>query len=223
MIVSHEREFIFIHVQRTAGTSIEKSICEELNISKWEGFIGEPRHVALDSETKLDDVYFNEQRKKLEGKKHITAEELRHLIGKETWNSYFTFSFVRNPWDRYLSSYMKKRKEAPNKIRKLWPKSKLLLNIAMLYKIGFLKWKTKSQLDYLTDNEGNIIVDFIGKFENLHEDFSTVCSRIGVDASLGDNDDSTSHKHYRKYYYGITKKVIKKHVSKEVDLFDYTF
>jgi len=223
MIVSHEHEFIFIHIQRTAGTSIEKSICEELNISKWEGFIGEPRHVALDDKTKFDDVYFNEQRKKLEGKKHIAAEELKHLIGKETWNSYFKFSFVRNPWDRYLSSYLKKRKETPKKIRQVWPKSKLLFNIAMLCKIGFLRAKTKSQLDYITDSEGNIIVDFIGRFENLHEDFCRVCSRTGVDANLGDNNDSTSHRHYKKYYYNFTKKVVKKHASREVDLLNYTF
>lgn len=223
MIVSHEHEFIFIHIQRTAGTSIEKSICKKLEIKHWQSFVGEPRQVALDKNTQYTDVYFNDRRRRMEGEKHITASEMRNLVGEEIWSSYFTFSFVRNPWSKLLSSYLKRRKELPHYLRRLWPRNKLLFNLAILYKLGIIGSRTKSQFDYISNESGNIIVDFVGKFENLHSDFNLVCSKIGIEPDLTNNNDSTSHRSYRSLYYAATKDLVKRHEIELVNTFGYTF
>lgn len=223
MIISHEHEFIFIHIQRTAGTSIEKSICNALGINQWEGFIGEPRQVAIDKKSEYEDVYFNSRRREFEGKKHITATEMKKFVGDEVWSSYFTFSFVRNPWSRVLSSYLKRRKEFSKHLRLFWPRNKFIFNVAVLYKLGIIGPASKSQFDYISNGNDEIIVDFIGKFERLNEDFGAVCSRTGVDAELTNNNDTTYSRSYKQLYYSITKKIVENHEAEIVDRFDYTF
>jgi hypothetical protein len=37
--------------------------------------------------------------------KHITARELRQIVGHRIWDEYYKFSFVRNPYDKLLSEY----------------------------------------------------------------------------------------------------------------------
>ena len=44
-----------------------------------------------------------------------------------------------------------------------------------------------NQLDYVTDEHGNLLVDFIGRLENFDEDVHEVFSRIGVES----RDNST--------------------------------
>ena len=83
MIISHDHRFIFVHIGRTGGTSVEKTLC---------GLLG------LDIEKTLMDQQGNWW-------KHIWAKDLRQRFGEEIWNSYFTFSFTRNPYDMILSLY----------------------------------------------------------------------------------------------------------------------
>ena len=37
------------------------------------------------------------------------------------------------------------------------------------------------QSDYLIDLRGRVIVDFLGRYERLQEDFDEVCRRIGLE------------------------------------------
>ncbi|MCS3697424.1 sulfotransferase family protein [Salinibacter ruber] len=224
MIISQENEFIFIHIQRTAGTSIEKCLCNEMEVKNWQSFIGEPKEVALrEPEEEFEEVYNTERRSKFEGMKHITARRMKNIVGENVWSSYYTFSFVRNPWDRILSAYLKRRKVSSNITKRLWPKSKFLFNLAVIVKYGLMSSKTKSQMDYITDERGNIIVDYVGRFESLQKDFEKVCSKIGIDADLGTNNDSTDHSHYREYYYDKTAELVRNHEFEKGNLLGYKF
>ena len=111
MIISHEHRFIFIHIPRTAGTSIEKSLCAAMGIDNWLSFIGAPRS-NLKKYTPLGDYNYviYPERKIHQGQKHIPAKQLRARLGESIWDDYFKFSFVRNPFDHTLSLYLKKSK-----------------------------------------------------------------------------------------------------------------
>ena len=112
MIVSHEHRFIFIHIPRTAGTSIEKSLCAAMGIDDMPSFIGE-RRSNLEKYARRDGYNYviYPERQIYEGQKHITAKHLKSYVGERIWNSYFKFSFVRNPFDHTLSVYLKYIKE----------------------------------------------------------------------------------------------------------------
>tara|TARA_B100001113_G_C20994642_1_gene572115 strand:+ start:318 stop:890 length:573 start_codon:yes stop_codon:yes gene_type:complete len=77
MFINHKHKFIFIHIPKTAGTSIRSSFDE------------------------------NGYDKKVVRKKypHSTCQEVKEYCGEKVWNEYYKFTFVRNPFDRIVSFY----------------------------------------------------------------------------------------------------------------------
>ena len=219
MIISDENEFIFVHIPRTAGTRISKSLCEEMRVENWKQHIGEPTEVARRHETVADDypgsIY--------EGKKHIEAKDLKLLVGEKKWESYFTFAFVRNPWDRAVSTYMHRRKVASGPVRALWPTSKHLFRWLLKGKYKLLGANSAQQIDYVADDNGELLVDFVGRFERLAEDFDSVCEKIGLRASLGEKYDPTKRAGYQEYYDEVSKQIIYDVKRDDVEKFGYRF
>jgi hypothetical protein len=94
-------------------------------------------------------------------------------LSQDLFDAYFSFAFVRNPWNRMVSMYrylgfgtrcdfktfVKERFE-----RDLW---------------SDMFWFVRPQCDFIHDQDGNRIVDFVGRFETLQEDFNRVCGRLG--------------------------------------------
>jgi hypothetical protein len=222
MIISHENEFIFIHVPRTAGTRISKSICESLGIEKWREFIGEPRELINEEGNALGEPYSGEYENH-ESCKHATAKRLRGKICEERWKSYFKFSFVRNPWSRRLSIYLKRRKEVEGLKKIAFLDSNLCFNSYIFAKYGIGMGKTNTQDEFITDESGNVILDYVGRFENLKDDFGTICKKIGVDGEFGSRYDSTGVNNYKKYYTKFSKKLIENRENYIIEKFNYRF
>ena len=219
MIISHEHKFIFIHIPRTAGTRISKSLCESMGVRNWQAFIGEPESLIGPGKSGERCVFPS----KWIGKKHIKADDLKSQLDDEVWDSYFKFAFVRNPWDRTVSTYLHRRKVASGVVRAIWPESRLLFNAALIAKYDLLGYSSVQQKKYVTNKKGSIIVDFIGRFENLEEDFGCICDRIGLKSTLGSKYDKTSKVSYKKWYNKIGKKVVQKVNKKDIKKFGYKF
>ena len=81
MVVCHTRKIIFIHIPKTAGSSIEQLLRDE---GKYE----------------LDFIGVRNGR----STHHYMGIELK-LILKDLYQTYYKFSFVRNPYDRLISEY----------------------------------------------------------------------------------------------------------------------
>jgi hypothetical protein len=81
MVVCHEKKCIFIHIPKTAGTSIEQFLREK-NKNELE-FIGLKNNRSM---------------------QHYRAVELKIQLGY-IFNLYYKFSIIRNPYDRLLSEY----------------------------------------------------------------------------------------------------------------------
>ncbi|HXS67813.1 MAG TPA: sulfotransferase family 2 domain-containing protein, partial [Candidatus Polarisedimenticolia bacterium] len=75
---------------------------------------------------------------------------------------------------------------------------------------------------YVTGPDGKLIVDFIGHFERLNEDFQKVCSRIGVKAELP-RANASSHRDYRTYYSAATRELVGNYFQRDIELFGYDF
>jgi hypothetical protein len=71
---------------------------------------------------------------------------------------------------------------------------------------------------------GKVLVDFIGRYENLTHDFREACRRIGIQPPrLAHRRQASDRSDYRGYYDDATAALIAEHFRPDVELFGYTF
>jgi chondroitin 4-sulfotransferase 11 len=181
--------YIFIHINKTAGTSIGKAIGLPL-------------------------------------KHHQTAREVIAKIGKNKWNGAYRFTLVRNPWDKVVSHYEYRRKRNKTEVASRG--------------ISFSEWVKKTygpekdpfyynnpkafqpQVEWLKDDEGNISIDFIGKFETINEDFDHIKSAIGLEAELP-HLNASKRADYQSYYNDETREIVANWFREDIETFGYRF
>ena len=156
MIYSKTKNFVFFMAGKVASTSMEAALLsykEELPFTL----------------TPEEDKFYN---------KHMPPAEFMRKAGKAAFDSLFKIEFVRNPYDYVVSQCLYNRmiglgeKLTARKVREM------MTTVTREYSRG-VKADVLTQFSTMTLN-GQILVDFIGRFENLQSDFDAVCDRIGV-------------------------------------------
>lgn len=154
-------------------------------------------------------------------KPHVNIWQIAHEIDRERFTSYFKFGFVRNPWDRAVSLY--ERREG------------LQLRDQMSFEkfVEWLKFSSATciyplphryQMDWFVDPHGNIVVDYIGKFETLLHDWAKISSKLGIDRELPHkNRRPGQKKHYAEYYSKETERMIYERFAVDIEFFGYEF
>ena len=85
------------------------------------------------------------------------------------------------------------------------------------------------QTSYLTDSwkgqgsPGRILVDFVGRYESLKEDFRYVCSRIGLEGVELIEHGGTAHADYRELYTREMREIVDAHFWLDIRRFGYEF
>jgi hypothetical protein len=217
MLISNSHRFIFIHVGKSAGMSIRNALvpfCEEpekfkiLRPSRMKG--GQPNPLYTMWETLL---------------LHPKASDAKGELPPDVFGGYYKFAFVRNPWDILVSLYhfMLSDPEIPRHAEvKALPDFGAFLDWAIAEAAPFPKAITKYQADMLTDSDGKLLVDCIGYYETLRDDFARICAHVGIDAPLPHLNRS-HHRDYRSYYTPQTRALVEEHFRRDIDLFGYTF
>lgn len=143
------------------------------------------------------------------------------------------FAFVRNPYDRLVSCYRDKIR-SPSEFGVIAADHKRLYEdmpfnefVRKVHKIPDNKADKhfKSQHCFVTNSKGKLIPNFIGKFENLDEDFKKIMNRLQVEnpPALPQKNKSKRAKDYRKYYDDETKRLVEQRYKKDLELFNYEF
>jgi hypothetical protein len=144
----------------------------------------------------------------------------RSLWGEDRWEECFTFAFVRNPWDRCVSNWkylLSKRefKQYLNKARSAIKKKQPFHDR--------LRWHALPQFRHLVDDNGEYLVDFVGRFENMEQDFAYICSQLGVENIQLPHVNKTKHDHYSKYYdQELIDRVVELYIE-DIEFFGYDF
>jgi len=66
-------------------------------------------------------------------------------------------------------------------------------------------------------------VDYIMRFENLADDFRTVCGTLGISPTTLPQYNRSSREHYSKYYDDNLREFVRKRFAVEIERFGYTF
>jgi len=201
MFVNNSKKFVFIHVPKTGGISITK----ELSLD----FKNDDCHWEL----------YNDNQ-------HLTAAALR-----ERYPDYFFFAFVRNPWDRMVSFYHFKKKQAIRKVRKagmtqrvIFPEfKKFVHSLCVTGRMANLM--TNSQKSFLCSESGEIICDSVRRFERLRSEYRHVLARysnLPLDLRIHKNK-SEYRGDYRSYYDPEMIEWVREFWKEDVEEFDYEF
>ncbi|MBG6203559.1 hypothetical protein IWQ48_004719 [Labrenzia sp. EL_13] len=184
MICSHKHRFIFIKTKKTASTTLEIGLAkltgpEDIVTPIYsdgskikEGSIERPgQNYRLKlSEHGLRDYFslvYNRHAKQKFGN-HDSASRVRSLLGQELWDEYFTFTVVRNPFDQVVSMYFwdnrhKSAQERPSVFE--WMVEK--------------PWQI-NQTWQLCSSDGSWLLDDYIRLEDLEEDTTRICQRLGL-------------------------------------------
>lgn len=178
---------------------------------------------------------------------HDLAEEI-HLIHfpcvkkykiKDDYGDYFKFTFVRNPWSRVVSCYNDKINYDSGHVYERYENSfiKYLKQMKVFSKdMTFERFVEvlcdipdehaqahfRSQHRFITDESGNILVDFIGRFEQLDSDFQFISEKIGVRIELP-HIRPGKPRSYTYYYTERTARMIERRYERDVEMFGYRY
>lgn len=226
MLVSHREEFIYTKTYKTASTSIEV-LFEPYCLPEGEAELSHERDEKV---TKAGIVGCRGcDGKHAKWYNHMPAYEIKKKIDRKSWNSYYKFCGVRNPFDKAVSMY--------NDVRS--SRSKGYIN-------GILRGKVASQNTYLLKKDferfvktfksdkskyvidGQLCVDAVIFFESLKHDIDKIAKAIGLNTShamlprLKSKNRINEYESYR-YYNEDSKRYIKEEFEFEINTFGYTF
>jgi len=216
--VSHVYRTIFVHIPKTAGTSVEAVL----------GMHGDKHDIGIRP-------YFNQQvdHEHLYGRdlQHLSAAELRHLLREDgVFDRYFKFSIVRNPWDRLVSVLAWSDQK--------WAKGQQLSGVefeTVLRKLHGLFIASQEagrpmsvpphlrpQSSFLLDESRGSLVDFVARYERLSLDWDFICERIGICTALPLRMRSY-HRSYQDYYTADSRAWVAEIYAQDIEAFGYAF
>ena len=207
MIVCHSRRYVYVRVPKTGSSSVQR---------------------VLERACTTDDLVIRDKPPRTEisytpvkGQSHAPLEHARRYMSPPDWGKYFKFCFVRNPWDQVVSLFWWAAKD--------WchPPAPPFSRIRSDFE-EWLEEKTFTVIDWslYADRDGSLGMNYVGRYENLQEDFDAVCRTIGLPCQplpklLAHVRKDPSH--YSRYYTKRTKSLVAERFSREIEAFGYSF
>lgn len=214
MFISHGRQYIFIHIPKTGGTAMA---------------------LALESRVMKDDILIGDtpkasrRRRKVNAQaargrlwKHSTLADIEGLVGPEEIERYFTFTLVRNPWDRMVSYYHWLQAQSFDHPAVALARSEEFS--------GFLShpmtWRAQQQnpaRSYMTDARGNEVCDLYIRLEHQEEDLPPLTDHLGFPLFLPRSNESARPRDYRPYYDDNDAAFLAEICAEDIARFGYRF
>ena len=214
MIISHGRRYIFVHIPKTGGTAMA---------------------LALEGRAMADDILIGDtpkarrRRHRLAGVraagrlwKHSTLADIDGLVSPAQVADHFTFTLVRNPWDRMVSYYhwlRGQRFEHPQ--------------VRLAARLGFADFvlhpQTRAAIraapydSYMRDAGGVERCDAYIRIEHLAGDAAPLWRHLGFRPQVPRANASCRGRDYRAYYGDATAQAVAQDCAGDIARFGYRF
>ena len=216
MLLSLRYNFLLVHIAKTGGTSVRAA----LGAYKWK----DPYRLPLFMCSRMSSLFKHRLACKLP--RHAKAIAAMEMLPRGLFESLFKFAFVRNPWDLQVSSFHHIRRERPHLMNGIDD-----FETFLRYKLSpdrpyqfHIDTSIQLQSDYLIDLHGNTIVDFVGRYERLQDDFDTACRKIGIPTPpLPHKRQAKTRKAYQSYYTDQTAELVASYFKPDIDMLGYKF
>lgn len=208
MLVSVEKQFIFVHVPKTGGTSLRKILAPHSlkpNRTRLRGLLS---HLPMP-----------EAPEKAWLRVHDTAYWGSLKLPREMFENYFKFAVVRNPYDYAVSyfEFQRGRRSAPPLMD---AKREFLLYLQRIRRRQLIKNIT--QQHWLTDWQGRLIVDHVLRFEYLDAEMPILLAKLGIEWTKPlPKENRSKRDRLENYYSEEAIALVQNLFRQDFDLFSY--
>lgn len=210
MVYSHKKKFLFIHIPKTAGTSLREVLNRHAASPGLLNFLS--RRITRLSPG-LGQRFFYRWRT---FEPHIHFSEVQGLLPSRELESCFKFCFVRNPYERLVSFFrhIEKLQTHPyhQRVKNWGGFPGLVENLEELAE--------PSQLSYTLDREGRPSMDFVGRLENIDRDYEIVAKRLGLEAQLPHRNANPGGR-WRDFYTDALRRQVRRYYDEDFVEFGY--
>lgn len=221
MIISHRKKFVFVHVPKAAGSSINLAIYKSGYRDLYFDVTGKVTH------------YLGNHFKCKELDQHSNIRQIINYFRDTEVNvdDYFKFVFVKNPFAYEVSKYFYTIKIANDPVvdSEFYKYCVEIKNNCKTFAefcktdIKYQGWQ-KNQIDKICSlDRKQILVDFVGKTERIQQDFNFVCDKIGIPRQKIPHINKSKHKHYTEHYDDETREIVAEKYAQDINFFKYKF
>lgn len=219
-MISLQKHFLFIHVPKTGGNSIQNVLQQ---------YSEDEIVIIADYQDGIERFEVRNSRYKIH--KHSTLREYKEVLDSTFYKSLFKFAVIRNPWDMMISWYF-----SPHRKVTEWVRNDFVRLIDEVPTLDhYITVSSSSESTYPTLKDICLFqekfwvhplirhIDFLVRFEKLNEDFAKVCRKLRVPYSQLPIRNRSSRGHYSKYYDAELREMVGLKFHQEIAFGNYQF
>ena len=182
-------------------------------------------HIPKTAGISLTNSLFNNM-----GGSHRTMKNYMLYYNNKEFNDYYKFCFVRNPWDRLVSSYHFLKQGGFNEIDKSWAEENLskFSNFENFIMNGLKENKIQKYFHFIPQYKfvmicNKVMVDKVYKFEDIGAAFEDLQEIFCTRSILQHSNKTKKRSNYKEFYNREMVEVVSEVYKKDIKLFNYKF
>jgi len=238
--INHDLKAIYIHIPKNGGSYVTKILENYYGFERYNSFTRSD-HIEFEGPIiqfsknsffcESDFNGFGLRRTKGVLEYFKTSSEFNELsdMNSDKWNNYKKFTFIRNPYDKFVSAFHYINKVIKKSNEKEYKTLLCLLKTRDNCSNFEFSHAFMNQYSELLDENNNFNIDFLGDFNNLNTELISILQKIGIKKILHSElievnikiNNSETVKHYIEYYNDESLQLINQYFKKDFEKLNF--